>query len=262
MSLPRGQAKYSGNAQQRPLTTASQHDHQHTELAGTTAKRPAAPLVRDEEAVPAACPIGRSAPGNPRSLPGIPKMSIGEHAGRPAAQTGLLSSGSRSSSCFPLRSGAQDGCGDPSGESARVRSQWEDQLFTGKGRGSMGWAQATTLIVAVITGAGAVVAAAVTYGLTQRAGRRERQAKAFAEALATIEEYANMPYRIRRRPPEARHEISVELTRSSPGSPFSMPGSRGAPQVAAAYDRLVRAARSEAGEDMQEGLDSATALVG
>ena len=39
----------------------------------------------------------------------------------------------------------------------------------------MGWAQATTLIVAVITGAGAVVAAAVTYGLTQRAGRRERQ---------------------------------------------------------------------------------------
>ena len=62
--MPMGQAQYSSNVQQRPLTTASQHDHQHTELAGTTAKRPAAPLVRDEEAtVPVACPIGRSTPG-------------------------------------------------------------------------------------------------------------------------------------------------------------------------------------------------------
>jgi len=57
----------------------------------------------------------------------------------------------------------------------------------------MGWTQAMTLMVAVITGAGAVVAAAVTYGLTQRAGRREQQAKAFAKALTIIEEYANMP---------------------------------------------------------------------
>src|SRR5256885_4940639 len=39
-----------GRLQQRPLTVASQHDRQHTRLAGTTAKRPAAPLVRDEEA--------------------------------------------------------------------------------------------------------------------------------------------------------------------------------------------------------------------
>ena len=49
------QAKYSTEVQQRPLTVASQHDRQHTKLAGTTAKRPAA-LVRDERAaVPAAC---------------------------------------------------------------------------------------------------------------------------------------------------------------------------------------------------------------
>ncbi len=59
------QAQYSTEVQQRPLTVASQHDRQHTKLAGTTAKRPGAPLVRDEEAtVPAACPIGRSTPGN------------------------------------------------------------------------------------------------------------------------------------------------------------------------------------------------------
>ena len=43
-------AQYSAEAQQRHLAAASQHDRQHTELAGTTTKRPAAPLVRDEEA--------------------------------------------------------------------------------------------------------------------------------------------------------------------------------------------------------------------
>jgi hypothetical protein len=43
-------ASYSRKVQQRPLTVASQHDHQHTEVAGMTAKRPVAPLVRDEEA--------------------------------------------------------------------------------------------------------------------------------------------------------------------------------------------------------------------
>ena len=51
---------------------------------------------------------------------------------------------------------------------------------------------------------------------------------AFAEALSAIEEYAMMPYRIRRRhnTPEARSEISVELTRSSPRLRSSTPGSQ------------------------------------
>ena len=44
------QAQYSNHVQQLPLPPASQHDRQHTKLAGTTAKHPAAPLVRDEEA--------------------------------------------------------------------------------------------------------------------------------------------------------------------------------------------------------------------
>ena len=42
--------RYSAEVQQRPLTATSEHGHWHTELAGTTDKRPAAPLVRDEEA--------------------------------------------------------------------------------------------------------------------------------------------------------------------------------------------------------------------
>jgi Flp pilus assembly protein TadB len=75
----------------------------------------------------------------------------------------------------------------------------------------MGWAQATALIVPVFTIVGAVIGVGITYALNQRAGRRERQARAFAEALAVIEDYANMPYRIGRRQPEARHEISVKL---------------------------------------------------
>jgi len=41
---------YSAEVQQRPLTTASQPNRQHTQQARTTAKRPALPLVRDEEA--------------------------------------------------------------------------------------------------------------------------------------------------------------------------------------------------------------------
>jgi hypothetical protein len=41
---------YSTEVQQRPRTAASSDDRQHTQLAGTTAKRPEAPLVRGEEA--------------------------------------------------------------------------------------------------------------------------------------------------------------------------------------------------------------------
>jgi hypothetical protein len=47
---PMTQAQYSNHVRQRPLPVASQHDRQHTELAGTMAKRPAAPQVRDDEA--------------------------------------------------------------------------------------------------------------------------------------------------------------------------------------------------------------------
>ena len=43
-------APYSTEVQQRPRTAASSGGRQHTQLAGTTTKRPAAPPVRDEEA--------------------------------------------------------------------------------------------------------------------------------------------------------------------------------------------------------------------
>jgi len=58
------------------------------------------------------------------------------------------------------------------------------------------------------------VSVALTYGLNQRAARRERQTKLFAEALAAIEDYAEFPYRIRRRPrtSEARHELTEQVS--------------------------------------------------
>jgi len=119
----------------------------------------------------------------------------------------------------------------------------------------MDWAQATALIVPVITVVGAAVTVAITYGLNQRAGRRERQVKAFAEALTVIEDYANMPYRIRRRPdaPQARHEISADLDKIQSQIAFQHAWLQiEAPEVADAYDRLIRAARSEAGQQMKE----------
>ena len=43
-------ATYSTEVQQRPQTADSSGGRQHTQRAGTTAKSPAAPVVRDEEA--------------------------------------------------------------------------------------------------------------------------------------------------------------------------------------------------------------------
>ena len=65
---PMRQAQYSNHVQQRPLTAASKRERQHTELAGTTAKRPAAPLVRDEEARARRVPDGAVAREAPQAL--------------------------------------------------------------------------------------------------------------------------------------------------------------------------------------------------
>ena len=45
-----GAGRYSSKVQQRPLTVTSTSYHPRPALAGTADKRPAAPLVRDEEA--------------------------------------------------------------------------------------------------------------------------------------------------------------------------------------------------------------------
>ena len=61
-------------------------------------------------------------------------------------------------------------------------------------------AQTTAVLAPVIAIVGAALVALLTYALNRRNARRERRALAFGEALSVIEDYAEMPYRIRRRP--------------------------------------------------------------
>lgn len=117
------------------------------------------------------------------------------------------------------------------------------------------WAQAVTLLAAFLTLAGAVVTAALSYGLNQRAARRERQTRAFAEALSVIEDYAELPYRIRRRPgiPEARHELTEEISQIQSRLAFHQGWLRlEAPGVARVYQELVRITKEQAGAQMRE----------
>jgi hypothetical protein len=54
--------------------------------------------------------------------------------------------------------------------------------------------------VVLITGTVAGLVALVGYLLNQLANRRERKSKVYAEALEAVQEYAELPFRIRRRP--------------------------------------------------------------
>jgi hypothetical protein len=70
------------------------------------------------------------------------------------------------------------------------------------------------VLAGVIAVAGGLVSVALTYNLNQRAARRERQTKVFADALTAIEDYAELPYRIRRRPgsPGIKHELTEQIS--------------------------------------------------
>ncbi|WP_327034865.1 hypothetical protein [Micromonospora ureilytica] len=120
-----------------------------------------------------------------------------------------------------------------------------------------GWtaAQTAVVIVAVIAILGGVVSASVTYALNQRATRRERQAKAFAEALNAVEDYAEMPYRIRRRrdTPEARYDLTDEVSKIQSRLAYHQALLQiEAPEVAASYAALVRATKIQAGGQMRQ----------
>jgi hypothetical protein len=117
------------------------------------------------------------------------------------------------------------------------------------------WAQTAALLAGVIAVAGAAVTVALTYGLNQRAARRERQSSAFAEALAAIEDYAELPYRIRRRPgtPSARHELTEQISQIQSRIAFHQAWlSIEAPGVAESYADLVQATKAQAGKQMSD----------
>ncbi|MEU5523556.1 hypothetical protein ABZ759_23595 [Streptomyces sp. NPDC047860] len=116
--------------------------------------------------------------------------------------------------------------------------------------GSWTWAQTAALIVPCI----ALVGAFLTYVLNQRAARRERRAQTFAEALTAVEEYLEMPYRIRRRP-DSSAAVRQQLTDEVSGLLARMAFHQAwlqieASAVAGPYSSLVAAARAEAGAQM------------
>jgi hypothetical protein len=117
--------------------------------------------------------------------------------------------------------------------------------------GGWTWAQTAGLIVPCI----ALFGAFLTYALNQRAVRRERRGKTFAEALTVVEEYPEMPYRIRRRP-ESSPAVRQRLTDEVSGLPARIAFHRAwlqieASAVAGPYADLVATARAEAGAQMR-----------
>jgi hypothetical protein len=111
------------------------------------------------------------------------------------------------------------------------------------------WAQTTAVIVAVIGLFGAVV----IWALNQHAVRRERRSAAFAAALTAVERYAELPYRIRRRPDtaEARHELAAAVSDVQAELAFHQAWLElEAATVARVYRQFVAATRHQAGTQM------------
>jgi hypothetical protein len=115
----------------------------------------------------------------------------------------------------------------------------------------MTWTAALAPVIAIL---GAALVALLTYGLNRRTARRERRARAFGEALSVIEDYAEMPYRIRRRPGtvEGRSQLTEEVSRIYSRLAFHQALlDIEAPEVAAAYRLLANEAKIEVGGQMK-----------
>jgi hypothetical protein len=115
-------------------------------------------------------------------------------------------------------------------------------------------AQTAAVLVPVIALVGAALVALLTYGLNRRAARRERRAQAFGEALSVIEDYAEMPYRIRRRSGtlDGRQHLTEEVSRIYSRLAYHQALlDIEAPAVAAAYRLLSNEAKAEVGEQMK-----------
>lgn len=119
-----------------------------------------------------------------------------------------------------------------------------------------GSAQWSTIIAALI----AALVAVTGYALTQAWARRDRRARAFADALAAVEEYLEAPYRVRRRQAptaEVRAELAAAISDLQGRIAFHRAWLQvEAPAVSRAYDALVLAARAEAGTQMTEAWNT------
>jgi hypothetical protein len=107
-----------------------------------------------------------------------------------------------------------------------------------------------TLTAAII----AAIVALRAYKAQQRETRRQQRATFYAEAVRAVEDYAEAPYRIRRRDGSAaaRREVTQHVSDVKSRISFytAWMAIHGTATVAAAYEDFVRAAQSEAGQQM------------
>lgn len=112
------------------------------------------------------------------------------------------------------------------------------------------------MTAAIITAVFALVGVLVTIAASQHLTRRDRLLKDFAEALAAVERYAELPYRVLRRQgsgPEVRERLSEAIHGVQQELLFHKSWVRiQDPRVADVYDALLVATREGAGGAMTE----------
>ncbi|MFL6118779.1 hypothetical protein [Actinophytocola sp.] len=107
---------------------------------------------------------------------------------------------------------------------------------------------------AMVTAIIAAVVAVKAYKTQQREQRRQQRATFYAEAVRAVEDYAECPYRIRRRDGSAaaRREITQHISDVKSRISFytGWMAINGTDDVRAAYDTFVKTAQAEAGKQM------------
>lgn len=147
------------------------------------------------------------------------------------------------------------------GAAAVQPGAWDRILSTVDG-GDVATVLAATLGVLGAMGAAAVAAivAMKAYKTQQKEGRRQQRATFYAEAVRAVEDYLEAPYRIRRRDGSAaaRRELTQQVSDVKSRISFytAWMAIHGADDVAGAYDTFVRAAQSEAGQQMTAAWQS------
>lgn len=137
-------------------------------------------------------------------------------------------------------------------------STWVTAVAAAKPKGgtfeNFGWDAGTTLIAAAVGAAVTILVAVWTYAASQTAARRERQSAMFAEALRSVEDYLEGPYRIRRS--DGSHQQRAEITaylsdvKSRHNYYCGLLRLHAPARTAEAYEDFVAAALNDAGPQM------------
>lgn len=134
--------------------------------------------------------------------------------------------------------------GDGPKTDARSGQSWWESVIDGD--------SSATLLAAFLTG----LVAVLVYLFQQAAQRRTQRAAAYAEALRSIEDYLENPYRIRRKDgaPEARRELTQHLSdvKSAINLHKGWLAVHAPPCVFDAYMEFEQAAIDDAGDQMSQ----------